>query len=171
MHFKPALLKAYERFEILSECGLQATLARLLHDHVGKIGGSAEHYRVTCGVRLKNTNKIPDILIWRRVDPRFWIELKDSATFDNEAVDEDWRKLQEYCVKNVYPEIRGGFLIYVARHGKEFPHDLCPSTELLCAKSIILEQEMGPKFKDWEKEYRERAHYHSVKVRKKAAGR
>jgi hypothetical protein len=157
-HFKRPLVAAYERFEILSELGLQATLGRLLQQRLGEIG-AAENYRVTCGVRLNYTNVAPDILIWRKGDPRFWIEIKDTASFNDAKVQEDWKKLQKYCCRKFYPSVQGGFFIYVARRGRDFPQELCPSTPHLYALPIILEHELGDKFESWEQEYQRRAHY------------
>jgi hypothetical protein len=156
--FRRQLVRKYERFEILAEGGLRTAVAHALQTELRRIRGTAERYSVACEARLGNV--VPDILVWKNEEPRFWIELKDTRTFNRTSAEADWKKLQRFCPK--YPTIKGGYFIYVARkHGNrvdEFPIKRSRETPRLWPISIVLEDEMRD-FKAWNIKYKNRAHY------------
>jgi hypothetical protein len=156
--FRRRLVRRYKRFEILAEGGLRDAVAYLLRNMLGKIGGTAKGYRVTCEVRLADTNVVPDILIFRNGKPRIWIELKDTGSFNRRAAEADWKKLQTLCPK--YPTVKTGYFIYVARRGsQEFPIKRTRETLRFWAIPIILENYMGSDFQKWNEKYKTLAHY------------
>ncbi len=167
--FKRQIVREYERFEVLAEGGLRTAVARLIRSKLRKLGGSAERYSVTCEARLGKVR--PDILIWRGKHPRFWIELKDTGTFNKASAEADWQKLRKY-LPLYSTTIKGGFLIYVARRsGKrsQFQIKRDRGTRQLWPIPIVLKDEMGDRFKAWNDTYKKRAHYQKPALRAKAA--
>lgn len=167
-HFKHQIIRGYERFEILSEGALRTAVALAIQTKLSKIRGTAERYRVTCETRLPGSNVVPDILIWKNDDPRFWVELKDTRTFNRAAAEADWMKLQTFCPK--YSSIKAGYFIYVARtSAREFPIRRSRATMRFWAIPLVLQNEMRCDFKAGDAEYRRRAHYRSEQVLTKSA--
>lgn len=68
--FKQEVVERYRRFEVLSEAGLRTTIANLLQARLTQLDAQKSGYCVSCEVHLPNTNIVPDILIWRKNDPR-----------------------------------------------------------------------------------------------------
>src|SRR6266404_2926885 len=94
--FERQLVRAYERYEILTEADLQTITAEALRRTLRIIRRSVEsasHHVVTCNPRFKACDGIPDILIWKNGKPRFWVELKDRTKFHENVAGDDWEKL------------------------------------------------------------------------------
>jgi hypothetical protein len=155
--FRDDLVRLYTQFEILSEAGLRTAVANLLCAKIRELGHPSEVYRVSCETRLANLNVIPDVLIWKGKHPRIWIELKDTRGFNRKKAEDDWQKLQKYCKQCL--TVKAGYLIYVARlNGREFPIKRSRKTLRHWPIPIVLEPHISD-FKDWESQYKERAHY------------
>ena len=166
--FRQQIVSKYQRFEILAEGGLRTAVANLLDAKLRTMSGTAKTYRVSCEQRLGNV--IPDILVWKDKAPRFWIELKDTRTFNKASANADWEKLRKYLP--MYASIKSGFLIYVARkrskRGLQFPIKRGRDTLRLWPIPIILQDEIGG-FEEWNKEYKRREHYHKTAKAARAA--
>jgi hypothetical protein len=158
--FCKELVRRYERFEILSEGGLRTAIANLLDAKVQTLADpAAKDYRVSCEVRLKRVNVVPDILIWKGKHPRIWIELKDTKRFEAEKAKADWQKLRNYCRQ--YSTVRTGYLIYVARQDGDLSVRRNRETMKYRPIKIALENHFADSeaWKAWNKEYEQRAHY------------
>lgn len=153
--FCKELVLQYERYEILSEAGLRTAIANLLRVKLQLLGELAEDYRVACETHLKDVNVVPDILIWKKKHPRIWIELKDTRRFDPKKAEADWLKLQDFC--KLYPSVKAGYLIYVARYDGVFPIRRDRQTIRYWPIKIALEHHISD-FTRWETEYSRRAH-------------
>jgi hypothetical protein len=159
--FKQQVVERNRRFEVLSEAGLRTTIANPLQARLTELDAQKSGYCVSCEVHLPSTNIVPDILIWRKNDPRIWIELKDTKTFDSRKARADWEKLKTSCPK--YPSVKAGYLIYVARTRGDFDVKRDRATMRYWPITIVLEEHIQP-FEAWNREYGERAHY-KVSVR------
>ncbi len=164
--FKQEVVDRYRRFEVLSEAGLRTTVVNLLQAKLAQLDAQISGYCVSCEVRLPNTNVVPDILIWKKNDPRIWIELKDTKTFDSGKAKADWEKLKASCPK--YPTIKAGYLIYVARTRGDFDVKRDRATMRYWPVTIVLEDFIQP-FGAWNKKYGERAHYKIPMLARRAA--
>lgn len=164
--FKQEVVERYRRFEVLSEAGLRTTVANLLQAKLTQLDAQKSGYCVSCEVHLPNTNVVPDILIWKKNDPRIWIELKDTKTFDSGKARADWEKLKTGCPK--YPTIKAGYLIYVARTRGDFDVKRDRATMRYWPVTIVLEKFIEP-FDAWNREYGQRAHY-KIPARARGAG-
>ena len=159
LEFRRALVRRYQRFEILSEGGLRTTVANLLRAKIQKLGHPSDVYRVTCETRLylPDVQVIPDILVWKGKHPRIWIELKDTRGFNRWRARHDWQKLQDYC--DLCPSVKAGYLIYVTRIiARGLPIKRGRETLRHWPIPIALEPHI-PDFEQWELEYTHRAHY------------
>ena len=91
-----------------------------------------------------------------------------KVTIVSVAAEADWKKLQEF--RQIYPSVKAGYLVYVARTGaKEFPIRRSRATLRFWPVPIVLEQHMNCDFQKWNAEYKTRAHYRSAKQLAKAA--
>lgn len=155
--FRRKLIKRYERFEILSEAGLRSAVDDALRAKIRAIGTPAVGYRVSCEPRLPISRVVPDILVWKREDPRIWIELKDTKYFDQNKAEMDWQKLRVH--KDQYPTVRAWYLIYVARYSEpQFQIKRSRETLRFWPIAIALDKYISG-FADWDKKYGPRAHY------------
>jgi hypothetical protein len=156
--FQRQVVRAYERYEVLSEGALRTLVVRLLRAKLKRIGVAAREYRVTCEDFLLADRAKPDILLWKGRHPRFWIELKDTRVARRSAAQADWDKLAEHCPK--YKTIKGGFLVYVFREGaQDSLMKRTKDTRRLWSVSIRLKDFIKDDFEAWDAEYARRAHY------------
>jgi len=157
--FKRQVVRAYERYEVLTEADLRGLVARLLRSKLRAIRSApANRYTVATEVFLRDDRVKPDVLVWRGGKPRFWIELKDTRAFMPLSANTDWKKLQRCCRK--YKSVNAGFLIYVARKGRAEDCSIVRTrrTLRLWAISIRLKDYIS-NFERFDREYIRRARY------------
>lgn len=159
--FERSLVKAYLRFEVLSEGGLRDAVSRLLRQKLLNFGPAEKlEYRVSSENFLFRSK--PDITVWRMGKPSICIELKDTPYFVDNLVKSDWEKLRS-CVSAC--NLRAGYFIYVARRDSDKHHFGVSRTNAhrkLIPIPIILErafESMNEDFDSWDSKYKGRVKY------------
>jgi len=163
-YLKKEIFRRYRSYLILSEADLQAHVWQILSDFFSNNESEEGLHKVLNKPYIKELNIHPDLVVFKRDEPRIVIELKEKQEIKEKDAYKDYQRLLK--MKDHFKPVQRCYFLYVSRYGSG---KILPSKRGFFEVPIVLEDLLTTsEIKEWEDGRKQWAKYvHARKDKEK----